>query len=181
MITTSEPNLEIRQIKLTLLETKPPIWRRLHIPAHLSLAQLHRILQIAMDWKNTHLHEFSLNRHRLGERALVSSVLAKTGDDIIYTYDLGDGWEHRVVLEKRLAPAPAADYPHCVAGRLACPPEDCGGVGGYRRLLRILADPRHPERDELRRWPGGFDPDAFSAAAVNRRLARHARPRGASR
>jgi hypothetical protein len=76
-----------------------------------------------------------------------------------YTYDFGDGWDHKVTVEKVLPADSANTGPACNDGRRACPPEDCGGTWGYRELLEVLADPRHPERQE---WIGRpFDPEAF--------------------
>lgn len=179
---------EIYQPKVTLLGTNPPIWRRLLVPAGLTLAQLHEVLQIAMGWQNGHMHQF-----RLGQRYFVrpfpeerlmgmtptenerttrlSAMLGKVGARMIYEYDLGDSWEHGIVLEKQLPGDPNATYPRCIDGQFACPPEDCGGIPGYYNLLDALADPSHPEHKDLRDWIGGnFDPLTFSADKVNRRL-----------
>jgi hypothetical protein len=54
------------------------------------------------------------------------------------------------------------DYPICLAGRRACPPEDCGGPWGYSNLLDVLADPTHPHHEELREGlPLDFDSAHF--------------------
>jgi pRiA4b ORF-3-like protein len=91
----------------------------------------------------------------------------------IYTYDFGDSWEHSIVLEKRLPAAPTIRYPICTDGQFACPPEDCGGIGGFYDLLDTLKDPAHEQHEELRDWVGGdYDPEAFSIEAVNRILTR---------
>ena len=91
---------------------------------------------------------------------------------MIYTYDFGDGWEHGIVLEKQLPADPGTTYPVCTDGKLACPPEDCGGIPGYYHLLDALADPQHPEHEEMRDWIGDdFDPQLFSVDSVNQRLA----------
>lgn len=178
---------DIYQLKVTLLGTKPPIWRRLLVPADLTLAQLHNVLQTGMGWDDEHMHEFRVGQHRFGhpepadpfmrmprvesERtALLSAVLQRAGAKMIYTYDLGDSWEHSVLLEKRLSAELHATYPICTDGQLACPPEDCGGIPGYYDLLDALADPSHPRHEELQDWIGDFDPEAFSADQVNRHL-----------
>jgi hypothetical protein len=102
----------------------------------------------------------------------LSSVLARVGAKAIYTYDLGDTWEHGVVLEKRLSADPNRASPVCTGGQLACPPEDCGGVGGFYDLLDAISNPNHNQHEELRDWVGdGFDPKAFSVDDVNRKLA----------
>jgi hypothetical protein len=179
----------IYQIKVTLLGTKPPIWRRLQVPADLTLAQLHDVLQIAMGWEDGHMHEFRIGQRRFGrpepgdpfmrmprtesERtARLSAVLGRAGAKMIYAYDFGDSWDHGIVLEKQLPVDPNTTYPACIDGKLACPPEDCGGIPGFYDLLDALADPNHERHEELSDWIGDdFDPQAFSLDAVNRRLA----------
>ena len=106
-------------------------------------------------------------------RVRLSSVLRRMGAKLIYTYDFGDSWEHSIVLEKRLPAAPPIAYPMCMAGQLACPPEDCGGIGGFYDLLDALRDPTHEQHEELQDWVSGdYDPEAFSTEAVNRVLTR---------
>ncbi len=102
----------------------------------------------------------------------LNDVLMEEGSVLIYLYDFGDGWEHAIVLEKRLPQTEDASYPACVEGQYACPPEDCGGVSGYRDLLKILRTPGHKQYEEMREWAGQeFDPHTFSVDAVNRLLA----------
>jgi hypothetical protein len=179
---------EIYRIKVTLLGASPPIWRRLLVPADLTLAQLHDALQAAMGWEDDHLHEFRIGQQRFGvpdpddrlmgipdvssERAVrLSTVLGRIGAKAVYTYDFGDGWEHAIVLEKRLPADPNLTYPLCTAGRRACPPEDCGGIGGFYDLLEAIRDPNHDRHEEMLDWVGDdFDPAAFSLDDVNRRL-----------
>jgi hypothetical protein len=180
---------EIYQLKVTLLDTNPPIWRRLLVPSELTLAQLHDVLQVAMGWQDGHLHEFSARGQRFGppdpadqfmgddvedeRKVRVFSLLGRTGAKAVYTYDFGDSWEHSIVLEKRLPAAPNMLYPICIDGQLACPPEDCGGIPGFYDLLNALRDPANEEHQELRDWVGGdYDPETFSIEAVNRILTR---------
>ena len=192
---------EIFQLKVALLGTSPPIWRRLLVPAGLTLAQLHEVLQAAMGWQDCHMHEFRAGQRHFGrpnpddrlmglppvenERTVrLSSVLGRVGAKIIYTYDFGDSWEQGLVLEKRLSRDPNTAYPMCTGGQLACPPEDCGGIGGFYDLLDALGDPAHDQYDELRDWVGDdYDPDAFSVDDVNRMFAplRRRRPSKASK
>lgn len=189
MATKTESDSDIYQIKVTLLGTKPPIWRRLLVPADLTLAQLHNVLQIAMGWEDGHMHEFRVGQRRFGQpepadtfmrmprteserTARLSAVLGRTGAKMIYTYDFGDSWEHGIVLEKQLPADPNTTYPACTDGKLACPPEDCGGIPGFYDLLDALDDPNHERHEELSDWIGdGFDPQSFSVDSVNRRLA----------
>ena len=124
---------DVCQLKVTLRGTRPPIWRRLLVPADTTLTQLHRILQTAMGWQDNHVHEFRIDARRTAgvgtarmERgARIGEVLREGGSSLTYTYDLGDSWEHSIVLEKRFAGGDGTEYPVCVEGQRACPPEDC--------------------------------------------------------
>ena len=99
------------------------------------------------------------------------SVLARAGTKATYTYDMGDSWEHGIVLEKRLPVDAGTAYPVCTGGERACPPEDCGGIPGFYDLLDALGDPTHEQHDELRDWVGDdYDPDVFSIEHANREL-----------
>lgn len=103
--------------------------------------------------------------------ATVKHVLLRVGASLRWDYDFGDGWEHDVVVEAIESPVEGKRYPVCLDGARACPPEDCGGISGYERLLAALADPWDPEHDELVEWaPDGFDPEVFDLVAANRRL-----------
>src|SRR5215813_9592272 len=111
----------------------------------------------------------------------LSSVLSRAGAKAIYTYDMGDSWEHGIVLEKRLPVDPGTVYPVCTGGERACPPEDCGGIPGFYDLLNALGDPMHEQHDELQDWVGDdYDPDAFSIDKVNQMLTPRRRSRGSS-
>ncbi|HEV2779593.1 MAG TPA: plasmid pRiA4b ORF-3 family protein [Actinophytocola sp.] len=174
------------QMKVSLRGATPPIWRRLEVPADISLARLHLIIQVAFGWDGYHLHvfetpygDFGISEPELGHQpqdsVSLEQVLPGEGDRITYTYDFGDGWRHDIVVEKVLDPDGSATYPRCTGGRSAGPPEDCGGIGGYAYLLDVLADPSHPEHEERLDWLGldsaeEFDPAAFDAATVTKAL-----------
>src|SRR3954469_19256768 len=180
---------QIFQLKITLSGIKPPIWRRVLVPADLTLAQLHTVLQITMGWENCHLHEFRVGRKRFGvpdpdarmmgdddtineKKVRISDLLPRTGAKAEYTYDFGDGWEHSIVLEKVLSLESVSSYPVCTDGKRHAPPEDCGGIGGYYNFLEAIHDPQHEQHDSLLEWIGGsFKPEAFSMEEVNGRLA----------
>jgi hypothetical protein len=182
------PTGGIYQIKVMLLGTSPPIWRRLLLPADLTLAGLHNVLQSAMGWEYSHLHEFQVGRQRYGEPVLndggfsvdslmderqvrLHQVLGRVGAKAIYIYDFGDGWEHGMVLEKRLPVDPSLAYPACTGGQRACPPEDCGGIPGFYELLEAIQNPKHERHKELLEWVGEeYDPEGFSTEEVNRAL-----------
>jgi hypothetical protein len=178
----------IYQVKVALAGAKPPIWRRLLVPADMSLARLHNVIQAAFGWHGGHMHvfetpygDFGHADRELGHRAeapvTLEQVAPQAKDRIRYTYDFGDDWEHEIVVEKVLDRDPALAYPCCTGGRRAAPPDDCGGIWGYEELVEIFADPRHPEHEERLEWLGlddasQFDPAAFDVDEVNRRLAR---------
>src|SRR5579863_1192071 len=179
---------DICQIKVMLLGTRPPIWRRLLVSADITLAKLHDVLQAAMGWENSHMHQFRVGQRRFGqpeptdpfmrrprvesERTVrISALLAEPGAKMTYLYDLGDGWEHVIVLEKLLPADPHITYPVCTDGQLACPPEDCGGIPGYYDLLEAIRDPNDERHGEMLDWVGDdFDPQGFSIDEVNRLL-----------
>ena len=181
---------EIYQLKITLRDIRPPVWRRVQVPSDITLAKLHRIIQMAMGWYDSHLHQFIVGEKYYGvpsiddvseleledeRRARLNQVLSKPKKTIVYEYDFGDGWEHTILLEKILPPDPAIRYPRCIDGARACPPEDCGGTGGYENFLAAIRDPDHEEHDEYLEWIGGeFDPEEFDLEEFDTAL-RHIR------
>lgn len=179
------------QLKVTLIGSKPPIWRRLLVPADISLDVLHDVLQIAMGWDNAHLHQFTVGRTVFGvpddefgdgfgdsmedeRRHRLHHLLLREKGSIRYEYDFGDSWEHRITLEKILPPDPSQTVPRCTAGKRAGPPEDCGGIWGYYVILEALNDPEHPEHAHMRELWGDeeIDPEHFDIDEVNDRLSR---------
>jgi hypothetical protein len=177
----------VLQVKISLLgSSKPPVWRRLLVPADIRLDRLHGVIQATMGWEDYHMHVFSDGSceygladpelgHRDERKATLGRLLKREGERIRYTYDFGDDWEHEIVVEKVLAAEPGVRYPVCVAGKGACPPEDCGGVWGYEHLREVLADPADEEHGEMLEWLGlqtaaEFDPARFDVDEVNRAL-----------
>jgi hypothetical protein len=181
----------IYQLKITLKDvSKPPVWRRVLVPAGVSLGLLHEVVLRAMGWDGGHLHAFGHGGSNYGPSDLefeldnedededevwLDDLLAEPGDKLRYTYDFGDDWVHEIRLEKVL-PAGTATAPlTCLAGKGACPPEDCGGAWRYAALKQSLADPADDEHKEMLGWLGldkgsDFDPAAFSVERVNARL-----------
>ena len=172
------------QLRVSLDDSKPEVWRRLRLPSDTNLIALHQILQIAMGWEAYHQHEFVHNKSRYGnsEDEFTSNVedefdyelgdlLKREGDHLTYLYDFGDSWEHQVLLEK-ITPQRKGDHvAQCTTGARACPPEDVGGIPGYERLLKILRKPSHEEYEETLEWLGeDYDPKAFDKAAINSEL-----------
>ncbi len=179
----------IIQLKITLQGTKPPIWRRVLVDKTTTFEKLHHIIQIAMGWTNSHLYEFEINGYRITEQneefdddfgdksidastVTLDSILADTKEKFIYTYDFGDGWDHKIVVEKFLSHDIQIKYPSCIGGKLSCPPEDCGGIPGFYNLIDIIGNKRHPERKEMLKWLGDkYDADYFDKDEVNKELA----------
>ncbi len=178
----SKPPQLIYQIKVTLNHVQPAIWRRFQVDAARTLSHLHNVLQTVMGWDGGHLHQFFIGRTcysepeaelegAISERETRLCDVAKVKTKFLYEYDFGDGWEHTLVVEKSLPGNPQVRYPVCLAGKRACPPEDCGGPYGYADFLEAIANPSHPEHEGLRDWIGGhLDPEAFNLNAVNTRL-----------
>src|SRR6185436_1598839 len=180
-------NAPIYQLKVVLLGSEPPVWRRMQVPGNARLDWLHAALQVAIGWTNSHLHQFKVDgdcysdtRHNFAEyegdpeileaRKFTLRQIAPGAQHAFgYEYDFGDSWEHEITVEKILPPdAPGATTALCLEGARACPPEDCGGVWGYDNLLKILKNQKHPEHKFMLEWLGRpFDAAAFDPAKTN--------------
>ncbi len=178
-----EPRVEVYAIKVTLLGTSPPVWRRILVPREITLRDLHRTLQTVMGWTNTHLHQFLLPKQKRADlthvvgtkvanenRTELGELIWTVGARLLYEYDFGDGWQHELLLEEVLL-GDESFHQICVAGKRSCPPEDCGGSEVFAELLTALQDTKHPH-EEACAWLGDFDPESFSADEINRRLRR---------
>ncbi len=177
---------QIYQIKVTLDDTHPPVWRRILVPGNTTLLKLHDILQIVMGWEDSHLHMFTVEGFIYGDPAddeygdritlnevnyKLSQVIYDEGQRFSYEYDFGDSWDHTLLVEKIFSPQEGVRYLLCLKGKRACPPEDMGGVRGYDNLLEAIKDSGHDEREEYLAWVGEeFDPEAFDLEEVNTRL-----------
>ncbi len=181
----------IYQFKVTLKGIRPPIWRRFQVTDDLTFYQFHLVLQEVMGWYGGHLHLFELaggftitDAETLAEwgedgenerKARLKKYVRREGEKFRYEYDFGDSWEHEVLLEKILPVEAGVQYPRCLKGKRACPPEDCGGVWGYETMLEALADEDNPEHEMYVEWlDGEFDAEEFDLESVNRALARYA-------
>jgi len=187
----------IYHLKITLDAVEPPIWRRLQVPGDATLGWLHAVIQVAMGWTNSHLHQFAVGETTFSDpscahddyedspkvldenQATLQQVAPQPKCVLGYEYDFGDNWQHQIAVEKILPPDPsAALIAQCLDGARACPPEDCGGAWGYSDLLTILGDPGHKNHDSMKKWLGGkFDPDAFDEPRINRHLRKLKWPR----
>ena len=173
----------IYQLRVSLNEIEPEVWRRLWVADTMNLAKFDRVIQAAMGWTNSHLHEFTIDGRTYGvpdpdwpsavpvlrEQAYtVGQVLGDSVKRFEYTYDLGDDWQHTVTVEKILRPDETNVRPVCLAGQNACPPEDVGSSSGYMDFVQAMRDPTHEEHVAMWRWHGGpFDPAGFDLNAAN--------------
>ena len=168
------------QLKITLSDSKPPIWREIIVPADYTFFDLHVAIQDAFGWEDCHLHQFFIGTPYknqsiivacpdsddmcdvLDERELkLSKYLSDPKDKIYYEYDFGDGWMHKIELRKILDNDAKSKYPQIIGGARACPPEDCGGMWGYYNLIEIVKNPKHKEYEEMMEWMGLDDPSEF--------------------
>jgi len=188
----------ICQLKITIVDIEPPIWRRVLVPAEMTLDKLHETIQAAFGWWDYHLHQYMINGHGYAiPDPEYADELAPTIDEqgvtirdifsastIVYEYDFGDDWKHLVEIESvAMAADPNMRYPVCTGGARACPREDCGGTPGYARMLEILGDPTHEEYREMKTWAGRkYDPEKFDLVAIDRALRKlRKRPAGVRR
>jgi Plasmid pRiA4b ORF-3-like protein len=176
------------QLRIELLRIKPHVWRRVIVPETVTLAKLNLILQAAMGWSNSHLHEYEIADKRYGipdpdwptsepihdeRRVQLKSFIEARVRRFTYLYDFGDHWDHQITVEDLVPQKDGRRAVVCTAGENACPPEDVGGEPGYETFLEAIADPHHEQHEELQHWLGyPFDPNAFDLNAVNQRLAR---------
>ena len=181
---------EIFQFKISLNNTKPLIWRRILVPSNYSFWDLHVAIQDSMGWLDYHLHQFEIknpesnniieigmpdeefdtfNRKALADhKEKISKYFSEDNSRAKYEYDFGDSWIHTIKLEKKLSFVIGEEYPQCIAGKMACPPEDCGGIDGYYHMLSILNNPNDEEYSEMIEWLGGeFNPETFNPEDVS--------------
>lgn len=166
---------KIFKLKIVLNDVKPLVWRRVLVPADITLSGLHDVIQIVMGWTNGHLHDFYIKNVRYIDRSAHEGhdgdareerdarlcLVASVGKQFQYTYDLGDCWFHTIIVEDDGVAAPDCVYPVCVAGKNACPPEDVGGVDGYSHFLKAINNSAHREHRAMCKWFG--EPDFNSA------------------
>ncbi|MHA1602399.1 MAG: plasmid pRiA4b ORF-3 family protein [Promethearchaeota archaeon] len=170
----------IFQIKISIKYIRPPIWRRILIKDTSTFRDLHNAIQQFFDWDNYHLHEFNaplksssksvirINSDKVNDfnvmnedKVEIRQILSMENKRIHYLYDFGDNWEHLIVLEKIYTPSEiiSSDYPICIKGKRATPPEDCGGVYGYEDISQALKSLNDTDNAELLEWVGDFDPE----------------------
>jgi len=176
------------QFKIALVGSEPPIWRRIQV-IDCTLDKFHEHIQTAMGWTNSHLHQFTINKHVYADPMLMEEnfdemeyldsttnrlgdILPKNGKrfSFAYEYDFGDGWDHEILFEGSPKLEPGKKYPLCLEGERACPPEDVGGIGGFYEYLQALADPKHEQHEQFMEWCGPFDPDEFDPGKATKAM-----------
>ncbi len=173
----------IYQLRISLDEIQPAIWRRIQVPGFITLLDLHFIIQLAMGWTNSHLHEYFIDGKHYGDfdddeldwrktwqekDYKVEDVMPPEGDQFLYLYDFGDGWKHTVKVEKIGSSEEVDASPRCFGGERSCPPEDVGGTYGYLNFLDVIGNQDHPEHENYLLWVGGhFDSESFNLDLVN--------------
>ncbi|GAN73976.1 hypothetical protein Apmu_0130_01 [Acidiphilium multivorum AIU301] len=178
--------LNAAQLRVTITDIEPPIWRQLIVPLTWDLGMLHLVIQAAFNWWNSHLHEFQIGGLSYGDPDVINEFGSEEhrafsenevrlcdfrrepGLMFIYNYDFGDNWNHLVEIEDFLAFDLVPRFATCIAGARARPPEDVGGVSGYENFLAVMADPTHEDHRSTKTWAGGyFDPEWFDLALVD--------------
>lgn len=187
---------QIARIRISLLDTEPEIWRRVDVPLEASLKMLHDIIQGAMGWRDYHLWEFEAGDRRYGlpdpewpedglaaaKGTKLETLIDRGVDRFLYTYDMGDNWEHLLTVEAVGDGQPNVKYPRHVDGERRAPPKDVGGTPGFETFLEAIAHPGHPEHKEATDWHFGcygaaFEPASFEERAAKLRIGAIARRR----
>jgi Plasmid pRiA4b ORF-3-like protein len=187
---------EIATVRIELRHTDPLIWRQLEVPTSITLKVLHDIIQAVMGWFDYHLWEFTIGKQKYSlpidddwgtepriqaAKVRLRDVLKPRKTVIDYTYDFGDGWEHRLTITDVRVGQPGVSYPRSIGGERNGPLEDCGGIPGFYELLEAIADPTHPNHPHLKEWAGDYDPDSFDELPIKYALGRIANRRNAAK
>lgn len=178
---------KIARLRTELLHLEPCIWRSFEVSLTTNLRSLHEVIQAVMAWENNHLYEFTASAKRYGEpdpedavwgskiyqaKGIRLGKLIERGvTELHYTYDFGDNWQHRVIVEHVADADPTVDYPRFVGGEYAAPPEDVGGPPGFIDFREAMVNPRHPQHSETARWYGSpFHPTDFGKDEIAARV-----------
>lgn len=181
-LSSKKRSQKIYVLNIVLEATSPVVRRKVMVDGSFSLEALHSVLQLVFGWQMSHLYEFQIGKTRYStpdedDYFPTEDVDIEIQDAIgsenhfFYNYDFGDGWRHKVSVEAVVEPNDIFQYPICIDGANACPPEDCGGAPGFSNLKEAISNPDHPEHDEILRWLGGYyNPNSFDANRINRDL-----------
>ncbi|MDP4268086.1 MAG: plasmid pRiA4b ORF-3 family protein [Bacteroidota bacterium] len=170
----------IYQLKITLKDVKPSIWRRIQVKDNLNFLELSTIVQIAMGWEGIHKHMFVIGDEEIGytdddkcdsKDHKIKKYLHKENTKFIYEYNFGDGWEHDVEVEAILPIEETKQYPFCIEGKRHCPPENCGGPWAYEDLIGMIKDKKHPDHQKMiEKFGKNFKPEKFDITEINSKL-----------
>jgi hypothetical protein len=172
-----KPKPRAVELRITITDIEPPIWRHVRVPDTYTLHQLHRVIQLLFGWLDYHLYEFRIGKRRFEEPAeeaegedstatLLRDLKLTAGARFTYTYDFGDNWVHEIVVKDLYIVTPLDEdderlLPRLYGGERAGPHEDSGGPSGYQEMVDALHDPLHPEHGHFRRWAHVYDPERF--------------------
>ena len=170
----------VARLHIALADTVPTVWRRIDVPVDLNLKMLHDAIQCAMGWHDCHLWDFDAGGKRYGipdpDWGMDETIAAKNSKlavllnrgirQFVYTYDMGDNWQHLLTVESMREGEPGTKYPRYLEGARRAPPEDVGGAPGFEGFLDAIRDPKHPEYLEATEWHldcygEAYDPDSF--------------------
>jgi hypothetical protein len=180
------------QVKITIRDIEPDIWRRLLVPSGITFHKFHKIIQAAFDWQDYHLYlfelpdflikvpdfDFPLHEVEKNPKSIKIDPVFEEHRSMLYEYDYGDAWYHEIIVEDKVICTQEFHVPICLEGERHRPPEDVGGTGGYEDFLSVIGNPQNIEYDEMLEWAekdtGGrkFDPEYFYKPEINRRLAK---------
>jgi hypothetical protein len=179
--------MTILTFHIKLVGTDPLVTRTFNASSEITMYELHHTIKLVMGWQNYHLYQFEVGNTVIADSRLwdedemgpitdvkvvsVGEVFTVVGTTSVYEYDFGDGWMHHLELVDRSIHPAQEVLPPVVSGENACPPEDCGGIHGYKELLEVLKNPKHPEYRETKVWVGSkFNPTNFNVDACNKEL-----------
>ena len=185
-------NINLIKLKIRIEDIEPQIYRRVLVSAKFSLLDLHQIIQICFGWEDQHLFIFNIGdmrfvntihweedafRYQDASRALLSELIPKhipVGGKFTYVYDLGDGWQHEILVEDLENSDEDLEIPICYDGRRSAPPENFGGPFLYHEYSESLKGPRVSKFDDsFVYFPEGFDPEKFEIKVIGRKLIRN--------
>ena len=176
-------------LRITLVGSSPRVWREIAVPSTIKLTSLAHVIVLAMGWEESHLSLFKKWRKEYhvymdgadmydypiedASKFALCDLLG-AGEEMTFTYDFGDSWRHTVkVLDCLEYGKDEKQYIRLLDGKNACPPNDIGGISGYREMLNVIKeDPDSDEAWEYYMWLGSkwdekFFPAIDTAIALN--------------
>ena len=177
---------DIYRLRVSLKDSNPEIWRTILVPGNFTLGALHVVIQCVMPWQNCHLHEFTVNGKRYGvvddaieedkdlhdeDDVAIANIFMEASSPITYLYDFGEDWQHAISAEGTESYDLQKQYPVCVDGANACPPEDSGSLPGYYEKLSAMLNKKSPLHKDVMDWmPSKFNPLHFDLLEANEQL-----------